>query len=76
MVPCEFTMTKFDSYRETEQSWYSSPFYSHYGGYKLCIRLDANGDGRGKGTHISLYVSLMKESTMTDCHGRSKARSR
>ena len=60
MVPCEFTMTKFDSYRETEQSWYSSPFYSHYGGYKLCIRLDANGDGRGKGTHISLYVSLMK----------------
>lgn len=60
VFPCEFTMTNFEHHRKTEISWYSDPFYSHYSGYKMCIRLDANGDGRGKGSHISLYVSLMK----------------
>ena len=60
VVPCEFTVTNFTYHRERSLSWYSSPFYSHFAGYKLCLRLDANGDGRGKGSHISLYVSLMK----------------
>ena len=40
--------------------WYSQPFHSAPGGYKLCLRVSANGSGLGKGTHVSVYVVLMK----------------
>ena len=35
-------------------------FYSKLGGYELCLWVDANGNGRGKGTHVSVFVVLMK----------------
>ena len=40
----------------------SVPFYSSHDqyGYKMCLRLYLNGDGTGKGTHISLYLTVMK----------------
>ena len=37
-------------------------FYTHQHGYKMCIRVDPNGSGDGKGTHISIFVYLMKGS--------------
>ena len=41
-------------------SLYSPPFYSSPHGYRLCLRAYLNGDGTGKGTHISLFIVLMK----------------
>ena len=41
-------------------SLYSPPFYSSPHGYRVCLRAYLNGDGTGRGTHISLYVVLMK----------------
>ena len=41
-------------------SLYSPPFYSSCHGYKLCCRIYLNGDGNGKGTHISIFLIIMK----------------
>ena len=37
-------------------------FYTHQHGYKMGIRVDPNGTGDGKGTHISIFTYLMKGS--------------
>lgn len=38
----------------------SPPFYTSKTGYKMCVKLYLNGDGLGRGTHISMFFSLMK----------------
>ena len=58
--PCLFKMTDFNQHITSKQKWYSPPFYTHPGGYKMCIRVDANGCGEGAGTHISVYTYLMQ----------------
>ena len=39
---------------------YSPPFYSAQYGYKMCAKLYMNGDGFGKGSHLSLFFVVMK----------------
>ncbi|KAH1183300.1 hypothetical protein KIL84_004792 [Mauremys mutica] len=39
---------------------YSPPFYTSRYGYKLCLKVYLNGDGTGAGTHISLFLVLMR----------------
>ena len=46
-------------------SLYSPPFYTSPQGYRMCIRVYLNGDGVGKGTHISVFFVLMKSEN--DC---------
>ena len=41
-------------------SLYSIPFYTCRHGYKMCARVYLNGDGMGKGTHLSLFFVVMK----------------
>lgn len=41
-------------------SLYSPPFYTSRFGYKLCARAYLNGDGMGKGNHLSLFISIMR----------------
>ena len=41
-------------------SLYSPPFYTSTHGYRLCLRAYLNGDGEGKGTHVSLFIVIMK----------------
>ena len=38
----------------------SSPFFTGPVGYKLCVCISPNGDGDGKNTHLSVYISLPK----------------
>ncbi|XP_067865298.1 TNF receptor-associated factor 2-like isoform X1 [Heterodontus francisci] len=45
---------------EQRTSFYSSPFSTDPFGYKLCCRIYPYGDGNGKGTHISLFLAIMK----------------
>ena len=55
-------MIKMDGFEKLKRKgthWYSHPFYTRLGGYKMCLRVDANGDGNGKKTHVSLYACLM-----------------
>ena len=56
----DFTFIEFKSKKENDVDWYSPPFYTHTHGYRMCIRVDANGSGVGEGTHISVYAYLMK----------------
>ena len=38
----------------------SPPFYTSPCGYRLCARVYLNGDGLGKGSHVSLFLVVMK----------------
>lgn len=58
--PCKFVMTEFRKHKQEQDQWLSPPFYSHLGGYKMCITVDANGSEEGQDTHVSVYVNLMK----------------
>ena len=41
-------------------SLYSAPFYTSRHGYKMCLRLYMDGDGSGKNTHLSFFLTLMR----------------
>ena len=41
-------------------SLYSAPFYTSRHGYKLCLRLYMDGDGSGKGSHLSFFLTIMR----------------
>ena len=56
----EFTMTNFVEYQKDDDEWHSPHFYTHPNGYKMCLNVHANGYGTGEGTHLSVYVCLMK----------------
>ena len=56
----EFTMTGFEEYKREDDTWYSAHFYTHPGGYKMCLRVNANGDRNAKSTHLSVRMMMMK----------------
>uniref|UniRef100_A0A8C8VF47 TNF receptor-associated factor n=1 Tax=Pelusios castaneus TaxID=367368 RepID=A0A8C8VF47_9SAUR len=49
-----------DSVTGRAVSLYSPAFYTAKYGYKVCLRIYLNGDGTGKGTHVSLFFVVMK----------------
>ena len=59
VVPVEFTVGGFKGLRESNLSWFSAPFYSRDRGYKMCLRMDANGTMMSRGTHASVFIHLM-----------------
>ena len=61
-------MTNFSKHKLSGDSWYSPPFYTGPGGYKLQLRVDADGSSTAKGTHVSVCVYLMKGEN-DDCLG-------
>ena len=60
IVPMTIKMAGFDELKKKGTDWYSRPFYTGMGGYKMCLRVDANGCRDCKGTHISVYSYLMR----------------
>ena len=60
ILPTEMTMTNFEQHKIDSDKWYSLPFYTHPQGYKMCLRVDANGYSRGKNTHVSVFARLIK----------------
>ena len=53
-------VNNFDKLKSDETQWYSRPFNTHVGGYKMCLCIYANGNGSGEGTHISVFVYMMR----------------
>ena len=53
-------MDEFKSHRTNNEVWYSHPFYLHPKGYKMCLKVFANGTNACKGTHVSVYLTLMR----------------
>ena len=58
--PPDIVMTNFEENKEGNYEWFSPPFYSHIGGYKMCLCVDAKGQGSGEATHVSIFVYLMR----------------
>ena len=63
-------MAGFEDLKETNTTWYSPDFYSHLGGYKLCLEVNPNGvdnedsdngedSDDDENTHVSCFINLM-----------------
>ena len=59
-APVEIIMNNFVAMKEANKEWYSSPFYTHNRGYKFRLQVYPNGYGKGRGSHLSVYVQLMR----------------
>ena len=60
LVPVSFSVPDFEQNKNSKSSWYSPPFYTHLHGYKMCLRVDANGSGDGENSHVSVYLYMMQ----------------
>ena len=58
--PFIVNVTNFTDYKKLNAEYYSAPFYSSSNGYKMQLNVVANGYGKCKGTHVSVFVYLMK----------------
>ena len=54
----DFQMAQANLGKVTEL--HSAPCYTSQYGYKYCVRLHLNGEGDGRGTHISIFFIIMK----------------
>ena len=59
-APMEFIISDFSEKKEANEEWISSSFYTHNRGYKFRFELNPNGYSRGSGSHMSVYVQLMR----------------
>ena len=53
-------MNNFCLKKTSDTEWYSPPFYSHPGGYKMCLNVVANGLDDAEGTHVSVSLFMMR----------------
>ena len=58
--PVIIMMKGYKDKKDSTTEWFSDPFYTHSKGYKMCLCVDAGGDVNVKGTHLSVYLFLMK----------------
>ena len=58
--PFYFAINNFEHYKKSDLCWHSPPFYSHSGGYKLMVQVWPNGVGTYKGTHMSVFLVVMR----------------
>ncbi|KAL8617583.1 TNF receptor-associated factor 3 [Nucella lapillus] len=56
----DYARRKLDAANGRTLSLYSQPFYTNRFGYKMCARVYINGDGMGKGSHLSLFFVIMR----------------
>ena len=60
LPPWVIKMEGFKKKKQKNKVWYSDPVYSHFGGYKMCLCVYANGVEEGKGTHVSVNICMMR----------------
>ena len=56
----DFHKKRQDAISGVQRALYSDYFYTSEFGYKMCAKIYMNGDGFGKGTHLSLFFVVMK----------------
>lgn len=56
----DFARRRRDAQSGTQVSFYSPCFFTSRYGYKMCGRIYLNGDGIGKGNHISIFFVVMR----------------
>ena len=55
----EFSRRRNEAVSGKQESFYSPCFLTSRYGFKMCARIHLNGDGMGRGTHISLFFVVM-----------------
>ncbi len=60
LTPCNIRLTNYQKRKNNNDEFYSTPFYTSSMGYKMCLVVYANGWKEGAGTHVSVYICLMK----------------
>jgi len=53
-------ITQFSWRIQMDNEFFSRPYYTSPQGYKMCLNVCAGGCGLGIGTHVSIYVYLLK----------------
>ena len=56
----EFARKRNEAVSGQQVSFYSPHFFTSRYGYKMCARIYLNGDGMGRGTHISVFFVVMR----------------
>ncbi|KAG5834180.1 hypothetical protein ANANG_G00258710 [Anguilla anguilla] len=56
----DFTKKRQDAVAGRAPAMFSPAFYTNKYGYKMCLRIYLNGDGTGRGTHLSLFFVVMR----------------
>uniref|UniRef100_A0A671YW81 TNF receptor-associated factor n=1 Tax=Sparus aurata TaxID=8175 RepID=A0A671YW81_SPAAU len=56
----DFSRRRQEALANRTPAMFSPAFYSSKYGYKMCLRLYLNGDGTGRGTHLSLFFVVMR----------------
>ena len=60
VTPTIVKMSSFTKKLKNKEQWHSSSFFAFEGGYQMYLNVNAAGDGKGEGTHVSVYLYLMK----------------
>ena len=58
--PVIFTIDRFSIRKIHNEKWISPPFYTHTGGYKMCLSVFPNGTQEAQGNHISVFLHMMQ----------------
>ena len=53
-------MDNFSQHKKDGDTWYSTLFYSGPQGYKMRLKVYANGVSTGASTHVSVYVQIIQ----------------
>ena len=58
--PFYLTIPNFKYYQSNELTFFSEPFYSHPGGYKMRVKIHPNGSGDTRGAYMGLFVAIYR----------------
>ena len=56
----QFTISQYSKRKQLDNEYYSPPFTTSPQGFRFCLKVCANGDSSGKGSHLSIYAHIMK----------------
>ena len=56
----QFTISKYSKRKQFNNEYFSPPFTTSPQGYRLYLSVFANGNGDGKGSHLSIFAHIMK----------------
>ena len=60
VAPVTIKVAHFSQRLKHKGEWYSGPFFAFDEGYKVYLNVDPAGYGDGEGTHVSVFLHLMK----------------
>ena len=60
ICPVVVKLSKFSDHKARDLNWYCEPFYASNRGYKMVLQVCPAGTVEAKGTHLSVFLYLMK----------------